>query len=802
MSTKRQLREQAEAEQQAVQSDSRTQTMMWAYLVVCALLVAAVVISWISADVLIKNMRSSKNVQTSIASYTPWPDEVRAEFQKMLVQNGGRVKPMNTFARYSLMQINNGVKVKFQTKDGEQHKIKADAWMLDALFRTDLAKEYPIFNVDDTAAVSELGLSPKPGDSEHRKRDRYSYNQLVTIRPKLAEETSRISEKQQKYTDSDEDPAYKLTRIEEQLLRLGRNINFFEHMAGQFGLVKKGEQMVYPGMLPASLAEFAGRMDVAEFLEIMPQMSPQQLFGIVQGPADTEEAKLLQAPFSLLFFYANSGRYLVAFPPIDDLDDEWGGIGEGLFLAMADKSKREWVTKNLRAVEGVYTGQKAMFAALAKLPSGADEASRAAIIKPVADSIRALVDGQNETAQSRYDARIARFDEQIAANDEPLEDLRLKQEKARLKLEGATALKEVKHYNKGYFHSAVGYYGLGFVVLAFSWFLPGTRVSKYLIWAAVALIVFGLYYNTAGIVMRSIVRERPPITNLYDTVIFITACLVLLSLLLELFTRKGIGLIVAAVGGMAGMFLSFRHETAEATDTMDPLQAVLDTNFWLATHVTTINIGYAAGLLAMLLGTVYLLIRFLRPIGRVFSALTGGEPLPEGGIFKEDKKSRDLHRTITGMTYGVVCFCLLFSIVGTILGGVWANYSWGRFWGWDPKENGALMICLWSLVILHARMGGYIRDIGIAVNSIFLGMIVTFSWWGVNNLGIGLHSYGFTEGVWKALFISWIVSLLIMACAIPLWLHERFKKAAKKQRKQDQNSVSSETDLPPEGAPA
>jgi hypothetical protein len=136
-------------------------------------------------------------------------------------------------------------------------------------------------------------------------------------------------------------------------------------------------------------------------------------------------------------------------------------------------------------------------------------------------------------------------------------------------------------------------------------------------------------------------------------------------------------------------------------------------------------------------------------------------------------------RVISGMTYGVICFCLLFAIVGTILGGVWANYSWGRFWGWDPKENGALMICLWSLAILHAKMGGYIRNIGLAVNAVILGMIVGFSWWGVNNLGIGLHSYGFTEGVWHALYFSWGLCLAVMACGIPLWLYERGNRPAK-----------------------
>jgi cytochrome c biogenesis factor len=131
------------------------------------------------------------------------------------------------------------------------------------------------------------------------------------------------------------------------------------------------------------------------------------------------------------------------------------------------------------------------------------------------------------------------------------------------------------------------------------------------------------------------------------------------------------------------------------------------------------------------------------------------------------------------MNYGVICFCLFFSLVGTVLGGIWANYSWGRFWGWDPKENGALMICLWTLVILHGRMGGIIRELGINMCSVILAIIVTFSWWGVNNLGVGLHSYGFTDGVWGALFSSWGVMGVFLVMGVIIWFVERAKKAEK-----------------------
>ena len=218
----------------------------------------------------------------------------------------------------------------------------------------------------------------------------------------------------------------------------------------------------------------------------------------------------------------------------------------------------------------------------------------------------------------------------------------------------------------------------------------------------------------------------------------------LVAIAIEAMNRQRIAVVVATVLGAGGMFLSMKYELKEAAsagDTMPSLVAVLDTNFWLATHVTTVTMGYAAGLLAALLAHVWL-------IGKMF------------GVRLDLKQS---YRSLTRMIYGVLCFGLLFSVVGTILGGIWANYSWGRFWGWDPKENGALLICIWELVILHARLGGYIRDFGLCVLSVIGGVVVVFSWWGVNLLGVGLHSYGFTEGVSMILTtIYWLEALLLV----------------------------------------
>jgi cytochrome c biogenesis factor len=118
------------------------------------------------------------------------------------------------------------------------------------------------------------------------------------------------------------------------------------------------------------------------------------------------------------------------------------------------------------------------------------------------------------------------------------------------------------------------------------------------------------------------------------------------------------------------------------------------------------------------------------------------------------------------MAYGVVCFALFFSFIGTVLGGIWADQSWGRFWGWDPKENGALLIVLWNAIILHARWGGYARDRGIMAMAIFGNVITALSWFGVNMLGVGLHSYGFMDKAFWALAAFCGSQLALMALAL------------------------------------
>jgi ABC-type transport system involved in cytochrome c biogenesis permease subunit len=173
----------------------------------------------------------------------------------------------------------------------------------------------------------------------------------------------------------------------------------------------------------------------------------------------------------------------------------------------------------------------------------------------------------------------------------------------------------------------------------------------------------------------------------------------------------------------------------------------------LATHVVVINIGYASTALAGFLAMIYII----------------------RGVFTKtlDKKTAD---ALSRMVYGIVCFATLFSFVGTILGGIWADQSWGRFWGWDPKENGALIIVLWNAIILHARWGGMVKQRGLMCLAVAGNIATAWSWFGVNMLGVGLHSYGFTDATFIPLVTFGVSQIVIIAIAnVPLEKWRSFK---------------------------
>ena len=277
-------------------------------------------------------------------------------------------------------------------------------------------------------------------------------------------------------------------------------------------------------------------------------------------------------------------------------------------------------------------------------------------------------------------------------------------------------------------------YTFAFLLCAIGW-LGWTRVMNRSAYA-VLWIVFA--WHTIALVARIYISGRPPVTNLYSSAVFIGWGAVLLALVADYFYRNGVMSIVASVIGFSTLLIA--HFLAGDGDTFRVLVAVLDTQFWLATHVTSITLGYSATYLSGLLGVLYLV----------------------RGIFTPDLDGQT-DKQVTRMIYGTTCFAIIFSFIGTILGGLWADDSWGRFWGWDPKENGALLIVLWNALILHARWDGMVKGRGLALLAIGGNIITTWSWFGVNELGVGLHSYGFTEGRRNFVLLFMLSQLVLIA---------------------------------------
>lgn len=235
--------------------------------------------------------------------------------------------------------------------------------------------------------------------------------------------------------------------------------------------------------------------------------------------------------------------------------------------------------------------------------------------------------------------------------------------------------------------------------------------------AGIALLGGAVLLQSVGLALRAFIMGRPPVTNLYSTFVF-AAWAAGVAAVLGLVRRSAPlgrgGAVVAAIL----LLVAGRYEADG--DTMARVVAVLDSNLWLTAHVMTIMLGYSGCLLAGAIAHTAL-----------WSAARHGLAA-----------AADHFRAVRGC----LAFGLVFTFLGTTLGGVWADLSWGRFWGWDPKENGALLIILWVSAVLHARASGLIRDPGMAAGAVVTVAVVLAAWLGVNLLGVGLHAYGFTSG--------------------------------------------------------
>lgn len=639
-----------------------------------------------------------------------WDPEVVKLFSTLPIQDGGRVKPLSTFAGFTLLKINGTRAVRVPGVDGNR-KLGPTEWLLDTMFYPEAASRYKVFLVQSSEVLDAIGVS----HADKKKRDRYSYAELEPGIEKLFQLA-------QQYHMKSEGDSKNLTPIEGQIVDLASNVFLYQKVVHYLDFARYHFH-IEPGSVlseivpaPRTSAVLAKQTQLGVFAFVL-----EQGIEALEAQLSPDQARQLREALPPSFATLDAEGRAKAAQEINTLmQDVRNMTGRAIGLALFPPNPQAPDQKEWLSAANVFEHAS----------HGHDGGG---------DQIGMLVDLE-ELVLQRDDP--AAFKEQLRKFHAGVVSA------AMARGEYAKVPLEVSFYKMDYFYKALILYVLAFLVATMAWMTSRRWVSH----LATIMLIPPTILVIVGITMRCIIRSRPPVSTLYETILFIAAVAVVVAIIIEFMNRQRIAMSVGAVMGAAGMFLAYRFEAQQGVDTMPQLVAVLDTNFWLSTHVTTVTMGYSAGLLAAAMAHVYIL-------GRLFN------------LKRDDKQ---FYKSLYRMTYGVVCFGLVFSTVGTVLGGIWANESWGRFWGWDPKENGALMIVLWNLAILHARLGGYIRDLGLAIASTFGAIIVAFSWWGVNLLGVGLHSYGFTSGIMPWLITFYLIELFVVFLGFVVWYREKF----------------------------
>ena len=568
-------------------------------------------------------------------------------FGRIPVLLGGRIKPLDTVARNSLLIIRGKQTLRLPNGGGT---MSATRWLADVLFNPSVADTYPVFAV---ANQEVLGMCGMPQEDK-----RYcTFAELVPSLPKI--------EQERKLADDVE--AAERTPFQTAILNLHNALIHYQQLKNSIheeGTVNFGKEIE---TYAAAVASGAGSIQPGA------------------APIPQDQLNLLKAAVSRYERQARFSNMLTVAPKAGGGEGDWLSTGNALIRVDSPQTIPASVAALADMGDAFRAGDKETFAKVTKEYAG-----------------WLAVEHPEWTTRTSYEMRFNRM--------EP------------------------------FYQSMVLYVG-AFLLACGSWLVCPKGLRK----TAFMLILLALLVHSFGMFSRMWLQGRPPVTNLYSSAIFVGWGAVVIGIVLERLFRDGIG--IAASGLVGFITLIIAHHLGSSGDTLEMMQAVLDSNIWLATHVVVITAGYSAMFLAGFLAIAYVVIDMMP---KTFDKQAG--------------------RTLARMVYGVICFATLFSFVGTVLGGIWADQSWGRFWGWDPKENGALLIVLWCALILHARWGGFIRERGLMIMAIFGNAITAFSWFGVNMLGVGLHSYGFMDKAFPWLLgfvICQILFMIKLAIRIP-----------------------------------
>jgi cytochrome c-type biogenesis protein CcsB len=281
-----------------------------------------------------------------------------------------------------------------------------------------------------------------------------------------------------------------------------------------------------------------------------------------------------------------------------------------------------------------------------------------------------------------------------------------------------TIAREIRYNRLQPFHKAWELYGLlaltTLLAAALAGFSIKDSIKKGLGWLNTGLVLVALAFHTSGLYYITILTGRAPISNLFESMVFIIWAMILLAAVFHFLSKRENYLVMIA--GVLGA-ISMGYALDSTIDiSINPLVPVLR-SYWLNIHVTIITFSYGAFAVAAGLGHAYLW-------------KYRGNPGDVSTLNKIDK-----------LSYRVLGIGVVTLTAGIILGAVWANESWGRYWGWDPKETWSLITLLFYVAMIHGRMNGWISKRNTAVLNIAGLAVVLMTYFGVNYYLTGLHSY-------------------------------------------------------------
>ncbi len=640
----------------------------------------------------------------------------------------GRLQPLDSLARNTARQLSGRENVLIQ--DGS--KKPAIRWLADTVFRYPGWEKYRVLRITDLNVLNELGLTPASPFM-------YSFEDLGKDVTSAGKTRPRFAILEEQAENAKKLPEDQLSVSQKRLIDLRQKITMVKNLQVALGDPKHVEQqdgfltrLQIGGFLAASkelpqlirvkpesdewttVANAKNRQWLANYAKSLGATTAQQLAEVIFADKILLPLKTEMANREMI-------RLLQEDPEISGLLDRLRDKPEGerdlitelkkmpaeKLAAFSKQAEANIEPQIIRASESYISEVKQQIEAIGFDQKVVNES------QSVSEIPLALEDLYVEKKAEEFNLNLDRYLESFASPTWPSFGLSA----------------EILYNYFSPFYWAMIFYLVGAVLASVAFIGYPREFGRVVMW----VLLLGISIQFFGIVLRVFISGRPPVTTLYSSVIFISACCVGLLLIVERITRINVGNLLAGAAGF-GLLNWAASMAVKDGDTFTVLVAVLDTQFWLSTHVICISLGYVATIGAGAVGAAALVIWLV-------SYLRGRAETQTATI----KKMSDV-------VYGVVCFGLLFSFFGTVLGGLWADDSWGRFWGWDTKENGALMIVFWNAVLLHARWAGIIRAKGIAAIST-LGIAVTFwSWQGVNLLGVGLHNYGFNEEGLQILF--------------------------------------------------